>query len=127
MQRWPTIERMSADRKDGEEMRIPQRSVHSLDCLAQVFGQSALWLGGMVALTWTVGFAVLARHVGFYEATAPGLSLPIEPPLIGLALGTLALLLARLANRRVSPSALIGLVLSAEALALAIAAGMGGS
>ncbi len=100
-------------------MRLNDRSQHVLVCMSQLLGQTSLWLGGLVAVAWTVGFSLMARHVGAFEATGPGFTLPVEPPLIGLSMGMLGVVLAWLGQRRISSSALVGLLMSAEALALA--------
>lgn len=81
-----------------------------------------MWMGFVLALSWAVLFSLMARHIGAYQAGSGGaMRLPIEPPLVGLALALLGLLFAQVGQQRVAGPTLAGLLLNAVALGLALA------
>jgi hypothetical protein len=88
--------------------------------LALLLGHASLLFGMMVALGWTLAFAlILSPHHGAWMS-GPRLSLPIEPPLIGLAIGALGLLLARLSREPVARFSVAGMIFNALSLGLAL-------
>ena len=88
-------------------------------CLSFFLGQASAVLGFMLALGWLFAFAaVLPRANGWM--TAPRVRLPIEPPLNGLALGAVALGIARWTREPIARYAVAGLIFNAIPLALAL-------
>ncbi len=86
---------------------------------ALVLGQaSALW-GLAVALGWAIGFALIISAKGDVSAEIP-FHLSAQPPLIGLGLAALGLLLAQKSRIDVWYYAVAGLILNAIPLALAL-------
>lgn len=102
-------------------MRGAVRISTGLVCVAHAAGQAGLWMGAVLATVWTVVFALVARHVGAFQAPDPGILLPLEPPIVGLALATIGLFAARLGHRPGTAPALAGLLLNTEAFVLALA------
>jgi hypothetical protein len=88
--------------------------------LALLFGHASLLFGMMVALGWTLAFAlILSPHRGAWtDGTHP--SLLIHPPLIGLAIGAIGLILARWSGEPVARYSVAGLIFNALSLALAL-------
>ncbi len=99
------------------EHRISTRVAWSL---ALMLGYTSLLFGMMVALGWTVGFALAVPSKAHAWMTGQGRALPIEPPLIGLGLGAVGRLVARLAREPVARFAVAGMVFSGLALVLAM-------
>lgn len=85
-----------------------------------VLGQASTLVGLMLALGWAFAFVVIvpSRAVGW--GAGPQATLPIEPPLFGLALGVLALLVAKLGRQPIARYAVAGLVLNALPLVLTL-------
>jgi hypothetical protein len=102
-------------------MRYTKRSLYVLGCVSHVLGQVSLWMGVVLALLWSVLYAAIARHLWVYQGAVTGLSLPFEPPLIGVSLAVLGLWLACLGHERVAGTAVAGLILNGVALGLATA------
>ena len=96
--------------------RFLNRAAWSLSFL---LGQASVLLGVMLALGWMFAFAlVLPKAHGW--GTAPASMLPIEPPLIGLALGVVALWLAQWSHEPIARYAVAGMIFNAIPLALAL-------
>src|SRR5262249_39400525 len=85
-----------------------------------VLGHASLLLGMMVALAWTLAFAILLPQKGNGWMNGHALGLPIEPPLIGLGIGAVGLLVARWSRQPVARFSIAGLIFNALSLALAI-------
>lgn len=88
--------------------------------LALLLGQASMLLGLMVALGWTLAFALILPHRATAMLTGPRFGLPIEPPLIGLAIGTLGLVVALWSRQPVARFSVAGMVFNALSLGLAI-------
>ena len=88
--------------------------------LALLLGQSSLLFGMMIALAWTLTFALFLPTKANAWMTGQGIGLPIEPPLIGLAIGALGLLMARWSREPVARYSVAGMLFNALSLALAI-------
>jgi len=88
-------------------------------CLALVLGQaSALW-GMMITLGWAIGFVLIISSKGRMESMMQ-LRLSTVPPLIGLTVAGLALIVAQKSRTSISQYAMAGLVFNAIGLALAL-------
>ena len=87
--------------------------------VALLLGQASLLYGLMVALGWSIAFALILPHHGSQWATGRGLGLPIEPPLIGLAIGAVGLVIARWSRQPVARFSVAGMIFNALSLALA--------
>lgn len=85
-----------------------------------LLGQASVLLGVMVGLGWAFAFALLIPHHGAGWVSGSHASLPFEPPLIGLALGGLGLLLAQCGHQPVARFAVAGLILNTVPLVLAL-------
>jgi hypothetical protein len=85
-----------------------------------VLGQASTLVGLMLALGWAFAFALIATSKSASWGTGPQATLPIEPPLFGLALGVLGLLVARMGRQPVARYAVAGLVLNALPLVLTL-------
>jgi len=85
-----------------------------------LLGQASILLGLMLALGWAFAFAVIVpqRAVG-WAAGAHG-TLPIEPPLIGLALGGVGLFLSRYCSEPIARFSVAGMILNTVPLVLAL-------
>src|SRR4051812_29538330 len=88
--------------------------------LALMLGQASLLFGFMVALGWLLAFALLLPQKGNAWMSGQPMGLPIEPPLIGLAIGTLGLLASRWSREPIARFSVAGLIFNALSLALAI-------
>jgi hypothetical protein len=88
--------------------------------LALLLGQASLLFGVMIALAWTVAFALLLPTKANAWMTGRGAGLLIEPPLIGLAVGVLGLLVARWSREPVARFSVAGIVFNALSLVLAV-------
>jgi hypothetical protein len=89
-------------------------------CLALLLGQASLLFGLMVTLGWTLALAlILSPHASAWT-TGVRLSLPIEPPLIGLAIGALGLVIARWSREPVARFSVAGMLFNALSLGLAL-------
>ena len=86
--------------------------------VARFLGMTSALLGTTLALTW--GFAFVIIVAGLESGVAPGMRLPMEPPLIGLALGGLGWLIARWSRQPVACPSIAGLIANAVPLILAI-------
>ena len=87
-----------------------------------LLGQASVLLGLMVALGWAFAFVLLLPQHGAGWVIGSHASLPFEPPLIGLALGGLGLLLAQCGHQpdQLARFAVAGLILNAVPLVLAL-------
>ncbi len=85
-----------------------------------VLGHASVLLGLMLALGWAFAFVLIVPQRASHWATAPHVGLPVEPPLIGLGLGCLGLLVARYFHQPVARFSVAGLILNAVPLALAV-------
>lgn len=85
-----------------------------------LLGQASVLLGLMVALGWAFAFALLVPQHGAGWVVGSRASLPIEPPLIGLALGGFGLLFAQRGHLPVARYSVAGMILNAVALVLAL-------
>src|SRR3954465_14580634 len=83
-----------------------------------LLGQASVLLGLMLALGWAFAFVLIVPQKSVGWAAGPQSLLPIEPPLIGLALGTVGLLLARRSHQPVARFSVAGLVPNAVPLIL---------
>jgi hypothetical protein len=96
--------------------RLLNRAAGSLSFL---LGQASVLLGLMLALGWLFAFAVVLPKANGW-ASAPQSMLPIEPPLIGLAIGAVALWLAQWSREPIARYAVAGMIFNAIPLALAL-------
>jgi hypothetical protein len=85
-----------------------------------MLGYTSFLFGMMVALGWTLGFALVVPTKAHAWMTGQGVALPIEPPLISLGLGVVSLLVARLTREPVARYSVAGMVFSGLALVLAL-------
>ncbi len=88
--------------------------------VALMLGQMSLLFGMMVALSWALALTVILPTKANSWMTGHGVSLPIEPPLIGLAIGALGLLAARWSREPVARFSVAGMLFNALSLVLAI-------
>jgi hypothetical protein len=90
--------------------------------LALLLGQTSLLFGFMVALGWTLAFALIVPTKAHAWMTGQGMALPLEPPLIGLTLGGLGLLAAHWSrgHEPVAKFSVAGIVFSTLAMGLAM-------
>ena len=88
--------------------------------LALLLGQASLLFGVMIALAWTLAFALFLPTKAHAWMTGQGAGLLIEPPLIGLAIGALGLLVARWSREPVARFSVAGMVFNALSLVLAV-------
>jgi len=87
--------------------------------LALLLGQASLLFGIMVALGWTLAFTLILPQKGNGWMSSQPMGLPIEPPLIGLAIGILGLVVARWSREPIARFSVAGLIFNALSLALA--------
>jgi hypothetical protein len=80
----------------------------------------SLLFGMMVALSWALALAVFLPTKANAWMSGQGAGLPIEPPLIGLAIGALGLLAARWSREPIARFSVAGMVFNALSLLLAI-------
>jgi len=85
-----------------------------------LLGQASLLLGLMIAVGWTLAFALILPHRASALMTGSRLGLPIEPPLIGLAIGALGLVVARWSRQPVARFSVAGMIFNTLSLALAV-------
>jgi hypothetical protein len=88
--------------------------------LSLLLGQVSTLLGVMLTLGYLFAFALVLPNKAAHWSSGPRGSLYIEPPLIGLALGSLGLLIARCGRVHVARFSVAGLILNALPLALAL-------
>jgi hypothetical protein len=88
--------------------------------LALLLGQASLLFGAMIALAWTLAFALLLPTKADAWMTGQGAGLLVEPPLIGLAVGALGLLVARWSREPIARFSVAGLVFNGLSLVLAV-------
>src|SRR5690242_10524687 len=88
--------------------------------VALLLGQTSLLFGMMVALGWTLAFAVFVPTKANAWMSGQGVGLPLEPPLIGLAIGALGLLAARWSREPIAGFSIAGIIFSALSLVLAV-------
>jgi len=77
-------------------------------------------MGVMVALGWMFAFVLIVPQKSVGWAAGPQTLLPVEPPLIGMALGALGLALAVRYRQPVARYSVAGLLVNAVPLVLAI-------
>jgi len=85
-----------------------------------LLGQASVLLGLMVALGWAFAFVLIVPQKSAGWAAGPHSLLPIEPPLIGLALGAAGLWLAHRFRQPVARFSVAGLIINTVPLILAI-------
>src|SRR3954447_4039399 len=78
--------------------------------LALLLGQASLLFGIMVALGWCFAFALILPQRGTPLTAGQALGLPTEPPLIGLAIGALGLIVARWSHQPVARFSVAGMI-----------------
>jgi hypothetical protein len=88
--------------------------------LSLFLGQASLLFGMMIALGWTLAFALILPQKGNAWMAGPRIWLPIEPPLIGLAIGALGFLIARWSHEPVARFSVAGMIFNTLSLALAL-------
>ncbi len=88
--------------------------------LSLLLGQVSALLGVMLTLGYLFAFALVLPNKAAHWSSGPRGSLYIDPPLIGLALAALGLLIARWGRVRVARFSVAGLILNALPLALAL-------
>jgi len=88
--------------------------------VALLLGQASLLFGMMVALGWTLAFALLLPQKGNAWMSGHALGLPVEPPLIGLAISSLGLLASRWSREPIAGFSVAGLIFNGLSLVLAI-------
>jgi hypothetical protein len=98
-------------------MTTYKRISHPAWMVAYVLGQTAIWWGTLVAALYVMGFAILLPQSG---RIASGINLPWEVPAIGLGLGGLGLSLAHRCGQPARGAALVGVLVNAVPLALAL-------
>src|SRR5512133_1869121 len=80
--------------------------------LSLLLGQVSALLGVMLTLGYLFAFALVLPNKAAHWSSGPRGSFYIEPPLIGLALGALGLLIARWGRVRVARFSVAGLILN---------------
>src|SRR6185503_16351582 len=85
-----------------------------------LLGHASVLLGLMLALGWAFAFVLIVPQKSVSWAAGPQSLLPVEPPLIGLALGSVGLALALKYRQPVARFSVAGLVLNAVPLFLAV-------
>jgi hypothetical protein len=88
--------------------------------VALFLGQASLLFGIMVAFGWTLAFALILPQRGAPAVAGHPLGLPIEPPLVGLAIGALGLIISRWSHQPVARFSVAGMIFNALSLALAM-------
>ena len=88
--------------------------------LSFLLGHASALLGLALTISWSFAFAYLTLPVMMGWAARPTDVLPIEPPVIGLALGGIGLLIARVGEQPVARYSVAGLALNAVPLVLAL-------
>jgi hypothetical protein len=88
--------------------------------LSFLLGQASAWMGIVIFLGWSFIFALVLPQKGNGWAVGPHLILPLWPPIIGLTLGGLGLLLGLESSPPVVRFSVAGLIFNAIALALAL-------
>jgi hypothetical protein len=108
--------------RSGREdpMRTHRLMTRAAWFLALFLGQASLLIGLMTALAWALAFAVFVPTKAHAWMTGQGAGLLIEPPLIGLAIGTLGLLVARWSREPVARFSVAGMLFNGLALVLAV-------
>lgn len=89
-------------------------------CFALLLGQVSLVFGMMMALGWTLAFALTLPQKGNAWMGGVPVALPVEPPLIGLAIGALGLFVSRWSHQPIARYSVAGMIFSALSLTLAI-------
>lgn len=85
-----------------------------------LLGQASILLGLMVALGWAFAFTLIVPQRAVGWASGAHGALPIEPPLIGLALGGVGLLLSRYCGEPIARFSVAGMILNTLPLILAL-------
>jgi hypothetical protein len=85
-----------------------------------LLGQASVLMGLMMALGWMFAFVLIVPQKAVGWAAGPQSFLPIEPPLIGMALGILGLFLAVRYRQPVARFSVAGLIVNAVPLLLAV-------
>jgi hypothetical protein len=88
--------------------------------VALLLGQASLLFGVMIALAWTLAFALVMPTAANAWMTGHGVGLLIQPPLIGLAIGALGLLVARWSHEPVARFSVAGMLFNSLSLLLAV-------
>ena len=88
--------------------------------LSLLLGQASAILGLVITVGWTFAFVMALPNKAGHWASGPHALLPIGPPLIGLALGGLGLLIARWGRVPIARFSVAGLILNTLPLALAL-------
>ena len=114
--------RTEGRRRSGKKdaMRTHRLFSRAAWLLALLLGQASLISGLFIALTWTLAFALFLPTKAHAWMNGQGTVLLIEPPLIGLAVGALGLMVARWSREPVARFSVAGMVCNALSLVLAI-------
>ena len=101
-------------------MRVERLVTNTAWFFSLLLGQASILLGLMVALGWAFAFTMIVPQRAVGWAAGPHGSLPIEPPLIGLALGGVGLMLAQYCKEPVARFSVAGLIINTVPLVLAL-------
>ncbi|HEX8199224.1 MAG TPA: hypothetical protein VF590_01960 [Isosphaeraceae bacterium] len=96
-------------------------TIGPLGYISRFLGMASVLLGSALALMWGLAFVVIAAHLEYVGASGgPPLRLPVELPLVGLALGALGWLIAWGSRQPVACPAIAGVIANAVPLVLAV-------
>jgi len=88
--------------------------------ISLILGQASLLMGLTFSLGWAFAFVLMIPRHSVSWTDATGLSLPMIPPLVGMALGAAGFLLARFYQQSVIRYSIAGMLLNTIPLSLAL-------
>jgi hypothetical protein len=101
-------------------MRTTIIAMSPLGYVSRFLGMASALLGSSLALMWGLAFVVITAGIEFGHPASAPLQLPVEPPLVGLALGGLGWLIARWSRQPVASPSIAGVITNAVPLVLAV-------
>jgi len=107
-------------------MRTNIIAMSPLGYVSRFLGMASALLGWSLAMMWGLAFVVIVANLEFKDPLGgshpaePPMQLPIELPLVGLALGALGWLIARVSRQPVARPSIAGVITNAVPLVLAV-------